>query len=188
MRINPNEKPKDELGRTIDLDALVQKFAVDVETFDVELPSWGTLTFRPIGRVAEQKAIYAAAAAMYSGLPKPGTPAEDIHPWKGSLPANMDEFFSAFLISEMSVEPTKIPHLTALKLLKAPHLIEYLQAAIEENSKTLSSLRFAERVQEAKKNLIENLSNGSESDVPGSASKGIQRSSAKRKKNSSPNS
>lgn len=164
-----NQKPKDDLGREVDLERLVTAYVVADEEFDVELPLGEVLRFKAIKRPSDLKALYAAGAAMFASLPKPGTKAASVHPWNGFLPETQDEFFSAFKISELSVSP-KIPHLTALKLLRNAFLIEYLETAIESHSKTMTSLKFVKAVDEAKKNLMATVLNASESAAPSKSS------------------
>lgn len=156
--------PKDDLGREVDLTELLTTFVVESETFEVPIPGLGVATFKPIKRQSELKALYASAAVLYASLPKPGTDSAKSHAWAQWLPETQDEWFTAFKISELSVTP-KISQLDALKLLRAPHLMEYLELAIDENSKSLSSIQFANRVAEAKKNLTETLLSASGSDA-----------------------
>lgn len=173
--------PKDGLGREVDLEQLLTTYVVEEETFEVEIPGGGTITFKPIRRQSEKKALYAAAAVIYATLPAPGSAQSKGHPWAEFLPETQDEWFTAFKVSELSIAP-KIGHLHALKLLRAPELMEYLELAIDEHSKTLSSIRFAERVTEAKKNLTETLLNASGSGaVSKPSAKGRTASPRKRK-------
>lgn len=157
------QKPKDDLGRTIDLDELIKAYAVEADTFDVMLPHGETLTFKPITRPSMLKGMYAAAALTWETLQQAGGSKSEVHPWRGFIPESQDEFFSAYKISELSVEP-KIELLHALKLLRNAFLIEYLEAAIDANSKTMSSLRFIQRVEETKKNLTDTLLKRSDSE------------------------
>lgn len=168
-----SQKPKDGQGQSFDLDRLAASYIVSEDKFEVELPTGETLHFRTIGRKADKVAFYAAAATVWGSLPT-DPKVQEIHPWKGHFPETQDEFFSAFKISELSIEPTKIPMLVALKLLKAPEFYEFVESRIDEACKTISSIAFAERVNEAKKNLTRTLLSAPASESAPSASESTQ--------------
>jgi len=118
-------------------------------TFDVHLPRGDVLKFRALARYSALKDFYRAAAEWHQSLPKPGSELAKIHPFGEHLPQDGREALVAYTIAELSVEP-KFEHLDALKLLRAPWLVEQIMLGIEQGSRTMYSRQDLDEMSSAK--------------------------------------
>lgn len=104
-------------------------------------PSSGdTYKFKTWKTLDEYDEFLQRAANWYGKLPEPGTPQAATHPFCEHLPASWAEGYKAFMVHELSVEP-KFEQLDALRLLKAPHLMNEWRRAIEHAARTISAVR-----------------------------------------------
>lgn len=134
---------------SFNIDDFVESYAPGELTFSLPLPGGEVLTFRILQSYGELQEFKHAAAAWYQKLPKAVEPA---HPFYGHVPESPSDAMAAFTISELSVEP-RLEHLDALKILKAPWLVETILSAIDTHNKSISKLWEARAVEMAKKNL-----------------------------------
>jgi len=129
--------------------ALEQYGIKEGSTFDVHLPRGDVLKFKALARYGALKEFYRAAGDWYQSLPKPGSELAKIHPFGEHLPRDGREALVAYTISELSVEP-KFEQLDALKLLRAPWLVEQIMLGIEQGSRTMYSRSDYDKVEAAK--------------------------------------
>jgi len=131
-------------------DLLLDQYGIeDDATFDIVLPGGEVLKFRAMARYEDVKAFNQSAAAWYQSLPEWDSPEAKNHMWAEHLPHSAGEAIAAYTIAELSVEP-KIGHLDALRLLKAPWLVNYIMSRLELGSKSILGRIEALRVEQAK--------------------------------------
>lgn len=118
------------------------------ETFPVELPEGDKFTFKALGTHEAVRNHQKAVAAWYQEIPNP-MPAD--HPWYGIAPTSVEDAYNVFTISELSVSP-KITQYQAMKMLRAPGLVEYFSDQIESGLKTVRSRMLMKSIEKSKKN------------------------------------
>jgi len=148
--------------KSFNIDQFVAEYAPAEATFELPLPGGEVLTFRIIQSYAGLQQFKQEATNWYRALPKTVDPS---HPLYGYLPDTPSEAMAAFTISELSVEP-KLEHLDALKILRAPWLVETILSAIDLNNKSIAKLWESKAVEASKKNSSETTGSDLDSQSP----------------------
>lgn len=117
--------------------------------FTVTLARGEKLKFRSHKSHEELRDHQKAAANWFAGIPNP---LPEGHPWEGLAPTNAEDAYNVFTISELSIAP-KITQIHAMRMLKAPGLVEYLSDRIEAGLRTMRSQLLVAAVEASKKNL-----------------------------------
>jgi len=121
------------------VDSLLDNYAPAAAEFVVTLPEGEALKFRALMSSGELADFKAALMNWLEFTPYAGSPKAAGHVWEGFLPANAYEATAAFTISHCSVEP-KFSQIDALKLLKAPWLVEFVMDSVDRANRTMKSL------------------------------------------------
>jgi len=120
------------------------------ETFEVELPKGEKLTFRHITNFAELSRFKKEANDFARILLSKNCPG----PYREHAPNNMDAAIAAYTISTLSVEP-RFEHIDALKLMKAPYLVQTILNQIDATRMNYLNEGFAAQVEAEKKDSNE---------------------------------
>lgn len=139
------------------VDSLLEEYGTP-ETFTIELPKGEVLTFRHITSYGELDKFTKEAndfARILGGSKCP--------PHLKALDPNSDQAaIAAFTIARLSVEP-KLSDEDALKLLKAPYLVQTILNKIDATRMNFLNNGFTSAVAEEKKDLSETGSEGTDS-------------------------
>lgn len=159
----------------IDLDAIIDRYLVTEPTVTVELPGGEELTFKTWGRKADLDAFEKSVMLWYAPL-RDGV--ADHHPLHGLIPQTGAEALEAYAVHDRSlggrapdgnggwIELEKITLEHALRMLRAPWLLEMITKQIEAASKTMQSIAMGKLIEESKKNSTADDSNDSPSLAP----------------------
>ncbi len=131
-----------------DIQSIIDKYTVEVEAFDIELPDGEVLTFSPFASKDDYDAFIKRAADFYTRATGEGSPIAAM--FGDYAPKTAQSAVYALMISERSVSP-KITQLQACQMLRAPFLADAIIKRIESESKTLESVWMAKAIAQAKK-------------------------------------
>lgn len=118
------------------------------EIIPATLPDGKTFTFRGLRTMDEVREHREAVARWFHQIP---SPLPDGHLWEGLAPTTHEAAYNIFTLSELSIEP-KISQMQAMRMQRAPSLMEYLLDTIETGNKSIRSKLLAQEIEKAKKN------------------------------------
>jgi hypothetical protein len=135
------------MNHTLSIEDIISDYTPDAQ-FSVFLGGGEEIKFRAFQSHQQYREHQESVVSWFNTIPNP-LPAG--HVWEGLAPTNLQDAYHVFTISTLSIEP-KITQLQAMKMLKAPLLIEHLSDQIEAGLKSVRSKAMAAAIEKAKKN------------------------------------
>lgn len=123
----------------LDIESMLARYAPQDEIYEISLPHGERFKFRALVSYSDLKRFERDAVAWFKTLPSPNSEEGKAHRWSEFLPADATSGITAYTISALSVEP-KIEQLDALKMLKAPWLVNYFMKQIDYANRSIGSI------------------------------------------------
>lgn len=141
----------DSIGKSF-LDIL-ESYRPESKTVSIELPCRSVLVFKTLGGYTETQQMYEEGARWYLGLKEMNESALQAIGMAGLVPRSVEDAGVAYTVSALSVDPKITPSEACVMVLECGDLARYLMKRIEAASRTMSAVRLAGLVEDAKKNL-----------------------------------